>query len=136
MTKGMPSNAASACYNAHSNGAQHRGQFCKKMKMKPARSSNGHKDGQAKYKKTGDKTGGTHVRINLTDECPVHPGGNHTWGDCFQNVLNKDKKLPAKGSNKGKAASTHSAHEANLMDIDPSAEDAINGIELSRDECI
>jgi hypothetical protein len=104
-------------------------------KVKPAGSSNGHKNGQAKFK-TGDKTGGgTRVRVQLTDKCPIHPSGNHTWGDCFQNVLNKDKTLPAKGSTKGKT-SMHTAHEANLMELDqinPSADIAINDDELSYD---
>jgi hypothetical protein len=131
-------NAASARSTAQGNRAQRRGgQFREKPKVKPVGSSNGHKDGHAKHKKTGDKTSGTRICTNLTNKCPVHPGGNHTWGDCFQNVLNKDKKLPAKGSSKGKTASTHSAHEANLMDIDPPADnDAIDDIDLSGDECI
>jgi hypothetical protein len=48
--------------------------------------------------------------------------------------LNKDKKFPAKGSSKkGKTTSTH---EVNLMDINPKADEAINDIDLSGDECI
>jgi hypothetical protein len=43
-------------------------------------------------------------------------------------------KFPAKGSSKkGKNTSTH---EVNLMDINPLAEEAINDIVLSGDECI
>jgi hypothetical protein len=109
MAKGKANNVAAACYNGQGNRAQRRQHL--RDKIKPA----GHKD-RAKYK-TGDKKGDTCVHINLTDKCPVHPSSTHTWGDCFQNVLNKDKKLPAKGSNKGKT-STHLAHEANLMELD------------------
>jgi hypothetical protein len=69
----------------------------------------------------------------LTDKCPIHPDGNHKWGDCYQNVLNKDKKFPAKGAKKTKSPP---AHEASLMEIDPPDDAPINDIELSRDECI
>jgi hypothetical protein len=48
--------------------------------------------GPAKNKKIGGN------RVSLADKCPIHPDGNHTWGDCYQNVLNKDKNFPAKGS--------------------------------------
>jgi hypothetical protein len=73
-------------------------------------------------------------RVGLTDKCPIHPDANHVWGDCYQNILNKDKKFPAKGSSKkGKTTSTH---EVNLMDINPKADEAINDIDLSGDECI
>jgi hypothetical protein len=51
----------------------------------------------------------------------------------LKNVLNKDKKLPAKGSTKGKTP-MHTAHEANLMEfdqIDPSADIAINDADIA-----
>jgi hypothetical protein len=69
------------------------------------------------------------VALVSTDKCPIHPDGNHKWGDCYQNILNKDKK----GAKKSKSLP---AHEANLMDIDPPDDAPINDIELSGDECI
>jgi hypothetical protein len=73
----------------------------------------------------------------------MHPDGNHTWGDCYQNIANKDKKIPAKGSNKKGKTSTLT-HEANLMVIEPAETatnhaptglvTAINEIELTGDE--
>ena len=27
-------------------------------------------------------------RVNDTDTCPVHPGGNHKWGECIANAYN------------------------------------------------
>jgi hypothetical protein len=101
----------------------HRRQYLQN-KIKAAGSSNGHKNGHAKFKK-GDKN--ARFRVELTDPCPIHPLGRHTWGDCLKNVLNKDKKFPAKGSTKGKTTST--AHEANLTEldrVDPSIDIAIN----------
>jgi hypothetical protein len=114
------------------NQAHHKGQAREAIKAKPAGSSNGHHAGYVKNKMTGGKIGGKSV--SQTDKCPIHPDGKHKWGDCFQNILNK--KPPAKGSfsKKGKSAST--THEVNLMDIDPPSEEAINDIDLSRDECI
>jgi hypothetical protein len=113
--------------NGHSsNCAQHRGQFREHLKTKPAGPSS-KSGGPAKNKKIGSN------RVGLTDKCPIHPDGNHTWGNCYQNILNKDKKFPAKGSKKGKTTSTH---EVNLMDIDPAAVTAINKCNLSGDECI
>jgi hypothetical protein len=113
--------------------AHRRGQVQEAIKAKSAGSSNGQHTGHVKNKKISGKAGGNCV--SLADKCPIHPDGKHMWGDCYQNILNKDKKLPAKGSSsmKGKSASTH---EVNLMDIDPAAEEAINNIDLSRDECI
>jgi hypothetical protein len=55
----------------------------------------------AKFCRGGDKDKGSFKkkgaesrRISNDKKCPVHPQGNHTWGDCFQNVANKDKKNP------------------------------------------
>jgi hypothetical protein len=89
--------------------------------------------GQAKIKKTSN-------HVSLTDKCPIHPDSTHTWGNCYQNVINKDKKLPAKGTRTGKT----STHGANLMDIKPTEKvtclaslleiTAINESKLSRDE--
>jgi hypothetical protein len=112
--------------------AHQKGQAHVAIKAKPAGSTNGHHAGYLKNKKTGGKIGGKSV--SQTDKCPIHPDGKHKWGDCFQNILNK--KPPAKGSfsKKGKSATT--THEVNLMDIDPPSEEAINDIDLSRDECI
>jgi hypothetical protein len=50
----------------------------------------------AKHKKSS----GSCNHVSLTDKCPIHPDGNHIWGNCYQNILNKDKKFPAKGSSK------------------------------------
>jgi hypothetical protein len=71
------------------------------------------------------------------------PHGNHTWGDCYQNIINKDKKIPAKGSNKKGKTSTPT-HEAHLMAIEPEEKatnhapsklvTSINESELTRDE--
>jgi hypothetical protein len=109
-----------------SNRTQHQGQFWEHIKKKPAGSSS--KSGEpAKTKKTGSTC------VSLTDKCPIHPDGNHKWGDCYQNILNKDKKYPAKGSKKSK---TLPSHEANLMDVDPPDDAPINVIDLSGDECI
>jgi hypothetical protein len=78
----------------------------------------GKQDGQ------GNKPGGpakakSSSRVSPTDKCPIHPDGNHTWGDCYQNISNKGKKIPAKGSNKKGKASTTLTHEANLMVVKP-----------------
>jgi hypothetical protein len=43
----------------------------------------------AKHKKSS----GSGNRIGLTDKCPIHPDANHVWGDCYQNILNKDNPL-------------------------------------------
>jgi hypothetical protein len=78
-------------------------------------------------------------RVSPVDKCPIHPGGTHAWGDCYQNIVNKDKKFPAKGSKKGKT----STYKANLMDIEPAEKatnrapllvTAINKSKLSGDE--
>jgi hypothetical protein len=52
-------------------------------------------------------------QVSLTGKFPIHPDSVHTWGKCFQNVINKDKKLPAKGTKPGKS----SKYKANLMDM-------------------
>jgi hypothetical protein len=78
-------------------------------------------------------------RVSLTDKFLIHPDRAHTWGNWFQNVLNKDKKqAPAKGAEPGSLPT----HEANLVDIDPAEtpykhaclSTAINESDLSRDE--
>jgi hypothetical protein len=67
-------------------------------------------DGPAKAKKS------SHC-VSLADKCPIHSDGTHMWGDCYQNIVNKDKKFPTKGFKlKGKTTSTH---EANLIYIEP-----------------
>jgi hypothetical protein len=58
--------------------------------------------------------------VSPADKCPVHPDGNHTWGDCYQNIVNKDKTCQG-SKTKGKT----STHGAKLMDIEP-AEKATN----------
>jgi hypothetical protein len=48
------------------------------------------------------------IRISAETKCPIHPNGNHVWGDYFQNIANKDKKktaAPFKGKDKGKPKS-------------------------------
>jgi hypothetical protein len=59
------------------------------------------------------KQAGQSKKSGRIDKCPIHPDGVHTWGNCYQNVINKDKKLPSKGAKSGKM----SMHEANLMDM-------------------
>jgi hypothetical protein len=67
---------------------QKRGQFKNHLK--------GKQDGQ------GNKLGGpakakiSSNRVSPADKCPIHPDGNHMWGDCYQNIVNKDKKIPAR----------------------------------------
>jgi hypothetical protein len=107
------------CHKEFKNGsscAQQRG-CCKQFKehMKNKHSGQPSKlGGPAKAEKSSNC-------VSLADKCPVHPYGNHRWGDCYQNIVNRDKKFPAKGSKKGKT----SMHKANLMDIEP-AEKATN----------
>jgi hypothetical protein len=83
---------SSACSKARikefkNNPAHCKGQVREAIKAKPARSSNGHHAGYMKNKKTGGMFGGKSV--GQADKCPIHPDGKHTWGDCFQNILNK-----------------------------------------------
>jgi hypothetical protein len=68
-----------------SNRMQRRGQFREHIKNKPAGSPSKSVE-PAKTKKNGSN------RVSLGDKCPIHPDGNHKWGDCYQNILNKDKK--------------------------------------------
>jgi hypothetical protein len=88
------------------------GQFKHQLKGKQDRQ--GHKPGgPAKAK------GNSSNRVSLADKCPIHPDGNHTWGDCYQNIANKDKKFPVKGSSKKGKTSTTLTHEANLLVVEP-----------------
>jgi hypothetical protein len=73
-------------------------------------------DGPSKKLGRHAKTKKINGCVSLTDKCPIHPHRAHTWGNCFQNVMNKDKKqAPAKGAKPGKLLT----HEANLVDINP-----------------
>jgi len=49
-------------------------------------------------------TQGKRGRVEDTDHCPVHPFGDHTWGDCRANAYNKKAKTsgaPFKRNNSG-----------------------------------
>jgi hypothetical protein len=92
-----------------------RGRF--KHQLKGKQDGQGHKPGRPAKAKSSSN------RVSSTDKCPIHPDGNHTWGDCYQ--ANKDKKIPAKGSSKKGKTSTTLTHEANLLVVEP-AETAID----------
>jgi hypothetical protein len=64
-----------------------RGRF--KHQLKGKQDGQGHKPGGPAKAKSSSSN-----RVSSTDKCPVHPNGNHTWGDCYQNIANKDKSLP------------------------------------------
>jgi hypothetical protein len=88
--------------------------------LKGKQDGHGHKSGGPAKAKSSSSN-----RVSSTDKCPIHPDGNHTWGDCYQNIANKDKKIPAKGSSKKGKMSTTLTHEANLLAVEP-AETATN----------
>ena len=47
----------------------------------------------ARYSKHyGKKPAGKTAKLSARSDCPVHPGMGHTWGDCYNNPSNKDKK--------------------------------------------
>jgi hypothetical protein len=89
-----------------------RDQFKHQMKGKQDRQ--GHKSGGP-----AEAKGNSSNHVSSGDKCPIHPDGNHTWGDCYQNIANKDKKFPAKDSSKKGKTSTTLMHEANLLVVEP-----------------
>jgi hypothetical protein len=73
------------------------------------------------------------TRVSDEAKSPVHPKGNHTWADCFQNVANKDKKKPAyptKGKGKPKSAAVV---DANAMQCDDDSAVSAVSLELSEE---
>jgi hypothetical protein len=67
------------------------------IKGKQAENVNKAQPGKTSAPAKHKKSGGGGNRVTLMDKCPIHPDVNHVWGDCYQNILNKDKKIPCKG---------------------------------------
>jgi hypothetical protein len=94
-----------------------------KHQLKGKQDGQGHKPGgPAKAKSSSSNC------VSPTDKCPIHPDGNHMWGDCYLNIANKDKKIPSKGSTEKGKMSTTLTHEANLLVIEPATDHAPSGL--------
>jgi hypothetical protein len=91
LSKDKAARQGMACLKNGSNQLQCCGQLREHLKTKQAERNNKSggpsikAGGQAKNKKNSNC-------VSLTDKCPIHSDGTHTWGDCYQNILNKDKK--------------------------------------------
>jgi hypothetical protein len=109
--------------------AKKRGQY--KNHLKGKQGGQGNKSGGPVKTKTSNN------RVSPADKCPIHPDGNHLWGDCFQNIANKDKKIPAKGSaKKGKTtpAPTHEVHMMNVESVEQVSTAAVSTATVSTSE--
>jgi hypothetical protein len=55
-------------------------------------------------------------RISDNDSCPVHPGAAHTWGECFLNASNPNKKRRF-DSKKSSSIDKTDSHVVNLWTL-------------------
>ena len=56
-------------------------------------------------------------RISDNDSCPVHPGAAHTWGECFLNASNPNKKRRF-DSKKSSSIDKTDSHVVNLWTLE------------------
>jgi hypothetical protein len=115
---------------SHDGQEQHPVRFAAVARQSAKFCRGGDKD-KGSFKKKGAKS----RRISDDNKCPVHPQGNHTWGDCFQNFANKDKKKSAtafKGKDKSKSKPAERV-DVNAMMLDD--EDASMTATVASNKC-
>jgi hypothetical protein len=51
-------------------------------------------------------------------KCPIHLNSNHTWGECFSNIANKDKpRLFFQKRNNAKSTDNQKRNDGHIMDV-------------------
>mmetsp|Transcript_26605 Transcript_26605/g.37724 ORF Transcript_26605/g.37724 Transcript_26605/m.37724 type:complete len:335 (-) Transcript_26605:774-1778(-) len=58
----------------------------------------------------------TSKRISDDTSCPIHPDASHTWGECFQNIRNANKRRktsPQEGNQAGKGSKNPGQNKSN-----------------------
>jgi hypothetical protein len=82
-----------------------------------------------------DRKGRNHSGKSGPDSpCRRHPRLNHTWGECYSNPKNKDKKRKSSKDDKKKHAKKHHSHHAEQSDCSTSSAAAKEEVESSDSE--
>ena len=81
--------------NGSTNRASRRDKAVARFSDKDKRSKRGlkHKNGKHRVNKAS-QVFPSKGRVADTDQCPVHPDHDHTWGSCFLNARNPNRKKP------------------------------------------
>jgi hypothetical protein len=66
-------------------------------------------------------------KISPESKCPIHPRGNHTWGECFQNAANANKKKEApKKDKKDSKDKKNPSNDGNALQVDADIADEVS----------